>query len=471
MFGCYKRIQGMPARSLAKKSFTVRVVAAAACIAVLASCGLKRHPYENPIAKDTQQPDKVLFDKAVNDIEHGRYEVARITLNTLINTYDQSEYMAKAKLAIADSWYREGGAHGLAEAEAEYKDFILFYPTMEEASEAQNRICSIHYRQMDKPDRDTTQALRAEDECRQLLVQFPNSKYAPEAEQRLRNIQEAIAEGEFRVGTFYHQKGSNPAAANRLSRLVDQYPLYSKADEALWELGDSYSKMGTRFRAQSGEAYSRIVRDYPLSPLADQAKHKLKDLEMAIPQADPVAYARMKYELAHRTRESLLTRAMDLVRSGPDVSAAAKSGTPSMTTLRPTIPASVPTVADRTAYTNLNATVINGSSDLDTKPDARATKQGTNSTTPSSGSSSNSGTTLTPQQQAAQNMATLPSNHALSKKDQKRMLKLRQKQQKKAAEQAAKAKKQQPQATPGQVTPNVPPPQAQNSSSTSYTSQ
>src|ERR1700686_1143407 len=136
--------------------------------ALLSSCGFKRHKYENPITKNTKQPDKVLFDKAVNDIEHGRYEIARITLNTLINTYDQSEFLAKAKLAIADSWYREGGAHGLAQAEAEYKDFELFYPTMPEASESQMKICEIHYKQMDKPDRDLNQALRAEDECRQL---------------------------------------------------------------------------------------------------------------------------------------------------------------------------------------------------------------------------------------------------------------------------------------------------------------
>src|SRR5712671_5661771 len=122
--------------------------------AMLGSCGFKRKKYENPITKDTKQPDKVLFDKSISDIEHGRYEVARITLNTLINTYDQSEYLAKAKLAIADSWYREGGAHGLAQAEAEYKDFILFYPTMEEAAESQEKICMIHHRQMDKPDRD-----------------------------------------------------------------------------------------------------------------------------------------------------------------------------------------------------------------------------------------------------------------------------------------------------------------------------
>src|SRR5258706_15574851 len=87
-----------------------------------ASCGFHHKKYENPITKDTQQPDKVLFDKAVKDIVKGKYEVARLTLNTLINTYDTSEYLAKAKLAVADSWFREGGLHGLSQAEAEYKD-------------------------------------------------------------------------------------------------------------------------------------------------------------------------------------------------------------------------------------------------------------------------------------------------------------------------------------------------------------
>src|ERR1700744_3031527 len=121
---------------------------------LLTSCGFHRKKYDDPITKDTKQPDKVLYDRAINDIEHSRYEVARITLNTLINTYDQSEFMAKAKLAIADSWFREGGTQGFAQAEAEYKDFILFYPTMAEAGESQEKICQIHYKQMEKSDRD-----------------------------------------------------------------------------------------------------------------------------------------------------------------------------------------------------------------------------------------------------------------------------------------------------------------------------
>src|ERR1700723_2960640 len=98
------------------------VMGAAAVTMAASSCGFHHAKYQNPITKDTQQPDKALYDKAVKDLQKGRYELSRLTLNTLINTYDSSEYLAKAKLAIADSWYREGGISGYAQAEAEYKD-------------------------------------------------------------------------------------------------------------------------------------------------------------------------------------------------------------------------------------------------------------------------------------------------------------------------------------------------------------
>jgi outer membrane protein assembly factor BamD len=350
---------------------------------LVTSCGFKRKKYENPITKDTKQPDKVLYDRAISDIEHSRYEVARITLNTLINTYDQSEFLAKAKLAVADSWFREGGAAGLAQAEAEYKDFILFYPTMEEAAESQQKVCMIHYRQMEKADRDPNQALRAEDECRQLIVQFPNSKFVDETQQLLRNIQEALADAEFKVGVFYYKRGSNFAAANRFTHLVDQYPLYSKADDALWELGESYGRLGNRFRSQQGEAYAHIVKDYPLSEYADNAKKKLRELEMAVPEGDPKAVARMQWEKDNRQKAGMVSKSTGFLRRGPDVSTASRSGSPAMTTLRPSSPLSVPQTATGTFTGDVTATTVSDSTALDTKPDARANPPASNAATAS----------------------------------------------------------------------------------------
>lgn len=354
-------------------------LAAAVVFFVLFTGACRGRKYENPIDKDTQQPDKVLFDKAVKDIEKGRYEIARLTLNTLMNTYDTSEYLAKAKLAIADSWMREGGTHAWAQAEAEYKDFILFYPTLEESAEAQMKVCDIHFKQMEKPDRDSTHVLRAEEECRQLLTQFPNSRFAPEAAQRLRQIQEVLSEAEYRVGDYYHHKGSFPAAANRLQTLTDHYPLFSKSDDALMKLGDSYGRMGPRFKQRSVAAYQKLVREYPLSGYLDQAKEELRRLEAEIPEPDPVAYARMKYEVENATSRGFWGKTWGVFSKSPNVSAAAKSGQPAMTTMRPSIPASIPApgaqaggVTDVTVSTDTGGT---STSALDTQPDARATQQ------------------------------------------------------------------------------------------------
>jgi outer membrane protein assembly factor BamD len=364
---------------ISSMQFSKRALLAACALGLLASCVHKK--YETPITKKTQQPDKILFDQAMHDIEKGRYEVARISLQTLMNTYESSEYMAKAKLAVADSWFREGGASGMAQAEAEYKDFILFYPSMEESAEAQNRVCEIHYKQMDKSDRDVTQTLRAETECKNLLLQFPNSKFAPQAAQRLREIQESLAASEANVGYFYWKRDMNPAAANRLATLVDQYPLYSKADEALYEAGDAYSKMGPRYRQKAGEMFSRLVRDYPLGRRAPDAKKRLEDLEMPVPQADEKALARMKYEQENYKRRGLVKTSMSFVGGGPDVSHAAKQGSPTMTDPKRTIPASVPAPVNTspnaagngtaTGTTDVTASTVGSNSSLDTKTDAR----------------------------------------------------------------------------------------------------
>lgn len=350
------------------------VVAALAALAF--SSGCRKKAYENPIAKNTQQPDKVLFDQAMSNVEHGRYERARLTLQTLMNTYDNSEYLAKAKLLYADSWFREGGSHGLAQAEAEYKDFILFYPAMEEAAEAQEKICKMQYQQMDKSDRDPTHAFRADDECRDVLVQFPNSKFAPEVAQMLRNIQEILADREFKVGELYRKKGSFPASANRFQALTDQYPLYSKADEALWNEAEDYQHMGDRFEDQQAEAYTKIVRDYPLSAHVDDAKSRLEDLKRPVPEADAVALSRMKYEQENREKRGLVSKVTGPFNDHPDLGKAAKSGTPVMGRLAPTVPRSVPPAAAGTsAVTNeVTASTAPPASEsvLDKNPDARA---------------------------------------------------------------------------------------------------
>jgi outer membrane protein assembly factor BamD len=282
-----------------------------------------------PVAGTSTEPDKVLYGKSTEDIKHGRYTVGRLGLQTLINTYPDSEYLAKAKLAIGDSYYKEGGTAGLKQSIVEYKDFITFFPFLDEAPYAQLQVGMAHYRQMEKPDRDHAEAVQAEAELQTFLEKYPNSPLAPQAEQRLRETQEVLAEGNFRVARFYYIRGGYRAAGARLLDLTNRYPLYSQADQANWMLGQIYEK--TEHNDIAARYYGRIVKDYPLSALAGDAKNKLTKFGVPVPPADPAAVARMQKDEASADRPGIVGRSLNLVRSKPDVSTASRTGAPTMT--------------------------------------------------------------------------------------------------------------------------------------------
>ena len=215
----------------------------------------------NPLANvNSKQPDKVLFDKAMVSMKKGRYDVARLTLQTLLNTYPDSEYRMRAKLAVGDTWFKEGGAAALTQAEAEYKDFITFFPDAPEAAEAQMKVADIYYQQMEKPDRDYTNAQRAEQEYRTMINQFPDSTLVPRAKQKLRDVQEVLAERETQIGLYYQSRENYAASIARLSTVVDTYQLYSKSDQALIAIGDSYAGQARRIQMAPGLPGGRAAR-------------------------------------------------------------------------------------------------------------------------------------------------------------------------------------------------------------------
>jgi len=325
-----------------------RAIIAVLIGAMLLVAGCTNKKVKNPIANvDSKQPDKVLYDRAMDAMKHQKYDVARLSLQTLINTYPDSEYVARAKLAIGDSWYAEGGSAAWTQAESEYKDFQTFFPNMAEAAEAQMKIANIHYKEMEKPDRDYTHAKRAEEEYRQLILQYPDSKLVPEAKERLLQVQEILAEREYMIGHFYFLREAWPAAIARYKSLVDTYPLYSGADQALYELGECYQKEVDILRAakiteqqkgalikqytqQATDAYSRIITRYPLQPRAADAKKKLQAMNQPVPTPTPEAIAEDKREIESRGHLGMYGKMMENFRHAPDVTAATKVGEPTL---------------------------------------------------------------------------------------------------------------------------------------------
>jgi outer membrane protein assembly factor BamD len=336
------------------------VIALCTLLMITAACSNKKST--NPLANiGSKQPDKVLFDKAMDAMKHNRFDVARMTLQTLINTYPDSEFIARAKLAVGDSWYAEGGTASLAQAEQEYRDFETFFPNMPEAAEAQLKIANIQYQQMEKSDRDYTHAKRAEDEYRNLIMQYPdNPKLVKEGKARLLEVQEVLADREFNIGKFYYYRLSYQASEARLKSLVDKYPLYSRADETLFMLGQNYEAQLAQLRVrpvctalntppgcagtetqkakfmeeltkESSAAYSQIITRYPAMEREPDARRRLEALHQPVPHPTKAALAQNKAEEQSRHDANTLDRLTGVVKKGPDVSQAARVGDPTLT--------------------------------------------------------------------------------------------------------------------------------------------
>ena len=349
------------------------IVFAAGLLAVLllGGCGGKNKNQAKG-ADTSAEPDKVLYERAQDDIKHGKLAIARFALQTLINTYPDSEYLAKAKLAIADSFFKEGDSAGLKQSISEYKDFGTFFPYLDEAAYAQLQVGMAHYRMMEKPDRDRSEAQLAEQEFQTFLLKYSKDKLADQAAQRLREIQEVLAEGDYRVGLFYFKRGSYRASTARLNEVVDRYPLYSRADEALWMLARSYD------RFEKGEYaaryYTRIVHEYPLSGHVDDAKKQLVKLGFPVPQPDAEALARMQHERElDRQRPGILRRSLGIMKTGPDVASAAHTGTPDL------IPAGEPTGTETLRPGGTAEIVAGGSGGSGSTSSATGTASGTTS--------------------------------------------------------------------------------------------
>jgi outer membrane protein assembly factor BamD len=334
----------------------------------------KKLKKDNPLlGQDSKLPDKALYDKAEDAIKHGRFDVGRLDLQTLLNTYPDSQYMMRSKLAIADSWYKEGGTAALTQAEQEYKDFITFFPNAPEAAEAQMRVGDIYFRQMDKPDRDYNTTIHAEQEYRLMLQQFPDSPLVPQAQMRLREVQEVLASREADIASFYatRQPPNLPAAIARYETVADTYPLYSHMDDILIGLGDAYQAEGKFVRSlklpEAGKArllkiyddsaqaaYTKVVLEHSAAPHVEDAKDRLVGMGLPVPTPTPEQVAASAALENSRGQYTLSKRVVGFIMHQADTVPAATVGAPPLEDPTPTNAATVVRKAQSDFYTSMN---------------------------------------------------------------------------------------------------------------------
>src|SRR5208283_590468 len=263
----------------------------------------------NPLAGvQSKQPDKELYDKAMVAMKKGRYDVARLDLQTLLNTYPESEYRMRAKLSVGD----------------------------------------IYYQQMEKPDRDYSNAQSAEREYREMINMFPDSTLVPRAKQKLRDVQEVLAEREAEIGLYYGGREDYVASIARLETVADTYPLYSKSDQVLIGIGDAYAgearnvqiapglpgavreRMHIMYEDKAAAAFSKVVTRYPMAPHVEDARDRLVAMNRPVPEPTPEALAENDAEERSRQPLHFTGKTLGFIKHGPTVVEAVHVGEPTL---------------------------------------------------------------------------------------------------------------------------------------------
>ena len=243
--------------------------------------------YDELIGNVTPGRDRELFVVAAREVRKKNFDVGRLLFQTIITTYPDSPYLPMAKLAVADSFFLEGGTSQLIQAIAAYKDWLTFFPTHPLADRVVLKIAESQMRQIGLPDRDATRAKLAETSLKSLLQQYPDSILKKDAEERLSQVQDNLGLHNLYIANYYYsqavdlKKSGLKGAQSRYLEILDKYPNFCFMDEALYKVAVTYQQ--EEETDQAARYYQHLIADYPNSTYVDKAKEQLQLMGATVP--------------------------------------------------------------------------------------------------------------------------------------------------------------------------------------------
>lgn len=254
------------------------IIVAAVLLTSFAACNRGPRQYRPVVDPELLRMTKEqVWARAEEQFEREKWQRARTYYSHIYETWPNDPLGRRSLLRIADTFYEQGDAVNLVEAQYKYRDFINRYPTSEYADYAMLRIGMTAFKQMERPDRDQQKTREAVEKLNDMIRTHPNSPLRAEAEARRQDALDRLADHELTVARFYMKRGSWNAATQRLNYLIDTYPNFKARDQAFLALGTALSKLG-----RNGEArlyFERVVSEFPQSESADDARRRLAELK------------------------------------------------------------------------------------------------------------------------------------------------------------------------------------------------
>ena len=258
----------------------------AALVVALAACATG----QPDIATLTSNSDQAIWDAGQKALQRKDWISARQLFRRIIDGFPQSPHGAEARLAVGETYVKEGNSTSDLLAVGAYREFLTLYPSHPKSDYAQFQVAEAYFRRRNGPDRDQTDTREAVAEYQRLLDLYPESPLAEQARERITEARQNLARAEFLAGYFYQRtRELCRASIARYEVVLKEYPDYRALDEVLFRLAECLQASGRG--AEALPHLGRLLEEYPKSSWAEPAKQLMAAPAAATPAPSPAPKA------------------------------------------------------------------------------------------------------------------------------------------------------------------------------------
>jgi outer membrane protein assembly factor BamD len=216
----------------------------------LTACSIFDVP-QDPYSSIKKVPVKELYEQGKDELDGGGYEQAIKIFDALQSRFPYGRYAQQALLETAYAYHRQGEAESAISAA---ERFIKQYPHNAHVDYAYYLKGLANFNGelgilktlggQDPTERDPKAAQDSFAAFKDLVLRFPDSKYAPDSRLRMQYLANALAKHELHVASYYLRRGAYIAAVNRAQDILSQHPNSPSTRDALAIMVKAYDAMG-----------------------------------------------------------------------------------------------------------------------------------------------------------------------------------------------------------------------------------
>lgn len=256
----YHRFQALTHRSM----FYVRLLTISLfCLSLLiAGCS------KDEIEDDLDATEQAAYTSAQSSLRAGNYQGAIQKLQLLESRFPFGRYAEQAQLEIIFAYYKSAQPEAARAAADRFIRLHPAHPNLDYAyylkgmvSFEQDKNFLSSFIPMDPTTRDPGAARQSFNDFSQLIRLFPNSEYAPDAQQRMKYLRNLLAAAEINVARYYIRRGAYIAAANRGRWVFENYQGAASVPDSLAIMVEAYKLL--EMHELADQALTVLNTNYP----------------------------------------------------------------------------------------------------------------------------------------------------------------------------------------------------------------